>query len=100
MVAVSKTARRTLVLLGLAAVALQAQPALAARSSAPAVDSAAIAAKAPARAETKIADFRYGAPRMGNTPRLPIPPPHRVRSGSDQGGAGPGAVARRVTRNT
>jgi hypothetical protein len=33
-------------------------------------------------AETLIADFRYGSPRMGSTPRLPIPPPHRMRSGS------------------
>jgi hypothetical protein len=33
-------------------------------------------------AETRVADFRYGAPRMGSTPRLPIPPPHRMRSGS------------------
>ena len=33
-------------------------------------------------AEMRIADFRYGAPRMGSTPRLPIPPPHRMRTGS------------------
>lgn len=38
--------------------------------------------RAASPAETRIADFRYGAPRMGSTPRLPIPPPHRMRSGS------------------
>lgn len=27
-----------------------------------------------------IADFRWGAPKMGAVPHLPVPPPHRMRA--------------------
>jgi len=79
--------------LAIAIATLNAPVAFAASGEGAATDSAAVSVPATTRslrvassragsAQTLIADFRYGSPRMGSTPRLPIPPPHRMRSGS------------------